>query len=47
LLEEAGIVLAPGRAFGAGGEGWVRHRFASEPNRLNEALDRFAGFLYM
>ncbi len=47
LLEEAGVVLAPGRAFGAGGEGWVRLCFASEPNRLNEALDRLSDFLYM
>ena len=42
LLLRRGVVLAPGRAFGAGGEGCLRLCFASEPTRLQEAIDRLA-----
>jgi len=40
LLRETGVALAPGRAFGAGGEGWVRLCFAKEPALLDDALGR-------
>lgn len=40
LIEETGVGLAPGLAFGAGGEGWMRLCFAAEPATLSRALDR-------
>lgn len=45
LLKATGVVLAPGSAFGQGGEGWLRLCFANEPERLNEAFDRVADYL--
>jgi aspartate/methionine/tyrosine aminotransferase len=46
LVEHAGIGLAPGAAFGAEGEGWLRWCFAShDPSRLGEGADRLARFL--
>ena len=45
LLLEAGVILAPGKAFGQGGEGWLRLCFANEPDRLHEAMDRVENFL--
>jgi aspartate aminotransferase len=41
LLDEYGVVAAPGSAFGAGGEGHLRFSFASGLDRLAEGLDRF------
>jgi len=40
LLTETGVGLAPGSAFGAGGEGYLRLCFATSAARLSEALDR-------
>lgn len=41
LVREAGLGLAPGAAFGAEGEGWLRWCFASrEPARLVEGVAR-------
>ncbi len=40
LLDETGVGLAPGSAFGPGGEGHLRLCFASTTARLSEALDR-------
>ncbi|WP_114575718.1 pyridoxal phosphate-dependent aminotransferase [Saliphagus sp. LR7] len=40
LLEEYGVVTAPGTAFGAGGEGHLRLSFAAGIDRLEEGLDR-------
>jgi aspartate/methionine/tyrosine aminotransferase len=40
LLRETGVALAPGSAFGAGGEGYVRLCFASSEDTLARALDR-------
>jgi aspartate aminotransferase len=40
LLAETRVGLAPGIAFGAGGEGHLRICFANSTDRLNEALDR-------
>ncbi len=40
LLERSGVGLAPGSAFGPGGEGHMRLCFASSMERLSRALDR-------
>lgn len=41
LVTEAGLGLAPGVAFGAEGEGWLRWCFASrQPERLTEGVGR-------
>jgi aspartate aminotransferase len=40
LVREARVGLAPGSAFGAGGEGFLRLCFASSLPRLSEAMDR-------
>ena len=46
LVERHGVGLAPGAAFGAGGEGHVRLCFAVDEPILVDALDRFeAGWL--
>lgn len=45
LLLESKVGLAPGVAFGAGGEGSVRICYASEFSILEEAMDRFEKFL--
>ena len=43
ILDRCGVGLAPGRAFGAGGEGHLRLCFAQRPETLAEALERLAG----
>ncbi|SRR5579883_867748 len=45
LLEEKRVGLAPGVAFGAGGEGSVRLCYAADRSVLEPALDRLAAFL--
>lgn len=45
LLEETQVGLAPGVAFGAGGEGSVRICYAAQPEILKPAMERLAGFL--
>jgi len=46
LVEGAGLGLAPGAAFGAEGEGWLRWCFASQdPRRLEDGVDRLKAFL--
>lgn len=45
LLEETRVGIAPGVAFGAGGEGSVRICYAAERSILEPALQRLAGFL--
>lgn len=40
LIAETGVGMAPGRAFGELGEGWLRLCFAAEGATLSEALDR-------
>jgi LL-diaminopimelate aminotransferase len=40
LLQETGVVVTPGNAFGAGGEGYVRVSLIAECDRLEEALNR-------
>ena len=45
LLEETRVGLAPGVAFGAGGEGSVRLCYAAEHRILEEAMERLGLFL--
>ncbi len=40
LIAESGVGMAPGRAFGESGEGWLRLCFASDAATLSAALDR-------
>ncbi|HEV7370616.1 pyridoxal phosphate-dependent aminotransferase [Arenibaculum sp.] len=42
LVNEARVGLAPGAAFGEGGEGHLRLCFASSPERLEDAMSRLA-----
>lgn len=44
-LRETRVGLAPGMAFGAGGEGHMRLCYAKSPELLGEALDRLAPLL--
>jgi aspartate/methionine/tyrosine aminotransferase len=44
LLEETRVGLAPGIAFGEGGEGSLRICYAAERSILEPALDRLSGF---
>ena len=41
-LLDAGVVVTPGRAFGAGGEGWVRLALVPDVDGCREALRRWA-----
>jgi aspartate aminotransferase len=45
LLTEGKVGLAPGTAFGAGGEGYLRLCYAQSNERLSLAMDRFGDFL--
>lgn len=45
LIEEAGIGLAPGAAFGEEGEGWLRWCFAHRPEKNAAGLARLERFL--
>jgi aspartate/methionine/tyrosine aminotransferase len=45
LVEKAGLGLAPGRAFGPEGEGWLRWCYAADLEKLRLGLERLAGFL--
>ena len=38
LIDKCNVGLAPGSAFGPGGEGFLRLCFASTPDKLNEAM---------
>jgi len=40
LVQDARVGLAPGSAFGPGGEGHLRLCFAASPDRLSQAMDR-------
>jgi LL-diaminopimelate aminotransferase len=40
VLQATGVVLTPGNAFGAGGEGYVRISLIADCDRLGAALDR-------
>ncbi len=45
LVEEAGLGLAPGRAFGPEGEGWLRWCYAADPNKIELGVERLRRFL--
>jgi LL-diaminopimelate aminotransferase len=40
LLEDEGVIIMPGSAFGAGGEGFFRISFITAPERIAEAARR-------
>jgi LL-diaminopimelate aminotransferase len=40
VLQNTGVVVTPGNAFGSGGEGYVRISLIADCDRLQEALDR-------
>jgi aspartate/methionine/tyrosine aminotransferase len=40
LLQDEGVVILPGSAFGPGGEGFFRVSFITSPERLREAAGR-------
>lgn len=48
VLQETGVVLTPGNAFGSGGEGYVRLSLITDCDRLGEAIHRLqkAGITY-
>jgi aspartate/methionine/tyrosine aminotransferase len=45
LVHEARVGLAPGSAFGPGGDGHLRLCFASSHERLSQAMDRLEPLL--
>jgi aspartate/methionine/tyrosine aminotransferase len=45
LVDEAGVGVAPGTAFGAGGEAYIRLCFARSPEQMSEAARRLAHWL--
>jgi aspartate/methionine/tyrosine aminotransferase len=45
LVREAHLGLAPGSAFGAEGEGFVRWCYACDPARLDAGVERLRRFL--
>jgi len=40
LLDQAGVALLPGSAFGANGEGYLRLSYASSMENIDKALER-------
>ncbi|MBD0334534.1 MAG: aminotransferase class I/II-fold pyridoxal phosphate-dependent enzyme, partial [Cyanobacteria bacterium Co-bin13] len=48
VLQETGVVVTPGNAFGPGGEGYVRISLIADCDRLGEAVERLrqAGIRY-
>ena len=45
LLDETGVAVVPGPAFGDGGEGHLRVSYATGIDDLKEALDRIEAFI--
>jgi aspartate/methionine/tyrosine aminotransferase len=45
LLEEAGVAVLPGTAFGQAGEGYLRLCFANSMENIQVALEWMAGAL--
>lgn len=41
-LQSTGVVVTPGNAFGSAGEGYIRISLIANPDRLGEAIDRWA-----
>jgi LL-diaminopimelate aminotransferase len=48
VLQETGVVVTPGNAFGRGGEGYIRVSLIADCDRLGEAMNRIrqAGFRF-
>ena len=44
ILDEAGVALLPGSAFGAHGEGYLRLSYANSLENIDRALERLADF---
>jgi len=45
LLDEAGVAVLPGTAFGAAGEGYIRLAYTQGEQDLNKALERIEDFI--
>lgn len=45
IIDEAKVGFAPGATFGKGGEGWIRMCYLRDPDKLKEALGRFADWM--
>jgi aspartate/methionine/tyrosine aminotransferase len=45
IVERIGVALAPGSAFGPGGEPFLRACFLRNPTQMEEAADRLAGYI--
>jgi aminotransferase len=45
LLKQEKVAVVPGTAFGASGEGYVRISYASNLDKIKEALDRMGSFV--
>ena len=45
LIQDVGLGLAPGAAFGPEGEGWLRWCFAARPEKNAAGLERLAAYL--
>ncbi|MBW4547711.1 MAG: LL-diaminopimelate aminotransferase [Symplocastrum torsivum CPER-KK1] len=45
LVEKTGVAVLPGAGFGKAGEGYVRFALVQEPEILEAAVERIAGFL--
>lgn len=46
LLEETGIIVTPGSAFGNGGEGYIRISLSVKEEKLNEVIRRFKTLVF-
>jgi len=44
-IEEVGLGLAPGCAFGPEGEGWLRWCYAASPEKMRDGIGRLQRFL--
>jgi LL-diaminopimelate aminotransferase len=45
VLDKAGVIVAPGNAYGPDGEGYIRISLATPDDRLTEALERIKNAL--
>ena len=45
LLNEAGVAVLPGPAFGEGGRGYIRLAYTQSEDHLTEALQRIERFM--
>jgi aspartate/methionine/tyrosine aminotransferase len=45
ILDQAGVALLPGTAFGANGEGYLRLSYATSMENLEQGLERIEGFV--